>query len=132
MRPLPAYARQYSASSSSPRHSPVRPPAMCGHASCGFLQRGRPAHGSRELTCDLRTRLRRFAGGKAVQHLAETLLGQILVGVLPDQHHRGIDAGAEALDLFPAKVAVLGQLEGIMMDPALAYLDDVFGTAQPA
>src|SRR3954451_9676745 len=105
---------------------------MCRYASCGFLQRRRYAHRSRELTVDLRSRLRRIAGRDTVEHLAEVLLGQILVGVLPDQHHRRVHAGAQALDLFPAEIAVLRQMEGIVMDAALAYLDDVLGAAQAA
>src|SRR5665647_2353818 len=104
----PRRATPYSASSASPRHSPALPLAMCGHASCRFLQRGRPAHGSRKLAVDLRSRLRRIAGGEAVEHLAEAFLGQVLVGILPDQHHRRVDAGAEALDFLPAEVAILG------------------------
>src|SRR5450759_844177 len=125
-------AEGYSASASSYRHSPAQPLAMCGHASCGFLQRGRPAYGRRELAADLRSRLRRIARGKTVQHLAEAFLGQVLVGILPDQHHRRIHARAETLDFFPAEIAVLGQMEGIVVDTALAHFDDVAGAAQPA
>src|ERR1700688_2380590 len=128
---LPRVER-YSASSSSLRHSPALKPAISGDASCGLLQRGRPAHGGGELTSVLWSGFWRVAGGKAVQHLAKTFFGQILVGILPDQDHRGIDAGAEALDLFPAETAVLGEVKGIMMDPALAHLDDIAGAAQPA
>src|ERR1700716_1174379 len=118
-RPSPS-AERYSASASSYRHSPARPLAMCGRASCGFLQRGRSTHRRRELTAVLRSGLRRVAGGKAVQHLAEALLGQILVGIAPDQHHRRIHAGAKTLDLFPAEIPVPGKMEGIMVDAALA------------
>src|ERR1700730_4189163 len=127
---LPRVER-YSASSSSLRHSPALKPAISGDASCGPLQGGRPAHGGGELTSVLWSGFWRVAGGKAVQHLAKTLFGQILVGILPDQDHRCIDAGAEALDLFPAETAVLGEVKGIMMDPALANLDDIAGAAQP-
>src|ERR1700692_1009452 len=132
MRPQPRRAKPYSASSSSHRHSPVPPLASYGRASCGFLQRGRPAHRSGELTVDLRPRLRRIAGGKAVEHLAEALLGQILIGIFPDQHHRSIHAGAKTLDFFPAEIAVLGQMEGVMVDTALAHLDEVARPAHPA
>src|SRR5882724_13686908 len=125
-------AERYSASFSSHRHSPARPLAMCGHASCGFLQRSRSTDRRGELTAVLRSRLRKIAGGKAVKHLAEAFLGQILVGILPDQNHRRIDAGAKTLDFFPAEIAVLGQMEGIVMDAALAHFDDVFGAAQTA
>src|SRR5712675_704770 len=128
----PGRAERYSASASWYRHSPARPHAMCSRASCGFLQRGLPAHRRRELALDLRPRLQWLAGSKAVQHLAETFLGQILVGILPDQDHRRVHAGAETLDFFPAEIAILGQMKGIVMDAALAHLDDLAGAAQPA
>src|SRR6476659_4282144 len=121
----PACATRYSASASWCRQSLPRPLALCGPASRGFLQRRRPAHRRGELARDLWSRLRRVAGGKAVQHLAEVFLGQILVGILPDQHHRCIDAGAKTLDFFPAEIAILGEMKGVVMDAALAHLDDV-------
>src|ERR1700722_2965500 len=125
-------AKRYSANASSLPRSPARPLPMCGHASCAYLQRGRPADGSGELTVVLRPWLRQVAGGKTVQHLAKALLVQILKGILPDQHHRRVHAGAKTFDLFPAEIAVLGQMEGIVVDPALANLDDISGAAQPA
>src|ERR1700682_2381572 len=125
-------AERYSASASSYRHAPTSPLPICGLASCGFLQRGRPTHRRRELTAVLRPRLQWLARGKAVQHFAKTFLGQILVGILPDQHHRRIHAGAETLDFFPAEIAILGQMKRIVMDAALAHLDDIPGAAQPA
>src|SRR5215831_9259555 len=84
--------------------APFRP---SGH----FLQRGRPGDGRGKLSTVLRSRLRRMARGKAVQHLAEAFLGQILVVIVPDQNHRRVDAGAEAFDLLPAEIAVLGEME---------------------
>src|ERR1700736_301909 len=126
------YARRYSASSSSHRHSLGPTPAVSDHASCGFLQRGRPGDGRGELAAVLWSWLRRLAGGKAVEHLAKALLGQVLVGILPDQDHRRVDAGAETLDLLPTEIAVLGEMEGIVVDPALADFDQVGGTAQAA
>src|SRR6266481_1949401 len=128
----PRRAERYSASSSWLRHSPARTIARCGPASCEFFQRGRSTHWSRELSAVLRSRLRSVAGGKAVQHLAEAFPGQILVGILPDQHHRRIDAGAKALDFFPAEIAVLGEMKRVVMDAALAHFDKVAGAAQPA
>src|SRR6266550_3400041 len=118
-------AERYSASASSYRHSPAQPLAMCGRASCRFLQRGRSAHRRGELAVDLRPRPPRFAGGKAVQHLAKAFLGEILVGILPDQHHRRIHAGAKTLDFFPAEIAIPGEMKGLMMDAALAHFDDI-------
>src|SRR5712671_7351697 len=132
MRRPPRRAERYSASSSSFRNSRARPLAMCGHASCELFQCGRSAQWSRELTAILWSWLRSVAGGKAVQHLAEAFLGQILVGILPDQHHRRVHAGAKALDFFPAEIPVLGWMKGIVVDPALAHLDDIAGAAQPA
>src|SRR6266404_5949197 len=125
-------ATRYSASSSSHRHSPVRPLAMGGRASCGFFQRGRPTRRCGELTTILRSRLRNVAGGKAVKHLAEAFLGQVLVGILPDQRHWRVDAGAEALDFLPTEIPILGQMKRVVMDAALAYFDDVASTPQPA
>src|SRR5579864_2683279 len=112
--------------------SMVRFPGIQDRASGGFLQRCRPTYRRGELAIDLRTGLRRMAGGKTVEHLAEALLGQILVSVLPDQHHRRVHAGTETLDLFPAEIAVLGQVEGFVVDPALAHLDEVARSAQAA
>src|SRR6185312_5136926 len=101
-------------------------------ASGDFLERGRPGDGRRKLTAVLRSGLGRIAGGKAIQHLAEILLVQVLVGVLPDQDHRRIHAGAEALDLLPTEIAVFREMEGIVVDTALADLDDIARAAQPA
>src|SRR5947209_6720141 len=111
MPPLPPRASRYSASSSSRRHSPNRPCAGYGRASCGFLQRGRSTQWRGELAINLWARLRRTAGSEPIEHLSEALLGQILVGVFPDQHHRGVHAGAETLHLFPAEISILGELE---------------------
>src|ERR1700712_2945728 len=126
----PAHAERYTASASWCRHPP--PLAKCRAVSRGFLQRGGPAHRRGELAHDLRSGLRRIAGRKAVEHLAEVLLGQILVSIAPDQHHGCIDAGAKTLDFLPAEVPVAREMKGIVMDAALAYLDDVRGAAQPA
>src|SRR3954451_4945112 len=127
-----AHAEPYSASASWCRHSPPRPPARCGAASRGFFQRGGPAHRRGELARDLRSGLRRIAGGKAIEHLAEIFLGEILVSIAPDQHHGCIDAGAKTLDFLPTEVAVSGEMKVIVMNAALAHLDDVGGAAQPA
>src|SRR3984957_12369152 len=126
------HAERYSANASSQHHSPARPLPMCGRASCAFLQHSRADAGGRELTVILRPGLWKVAGSEAIQHLAEVLLGQIFVSVLPDQHHRRVHAGAKALDFFPAEIAVLGQMKGLVMNPALAHLDDLGGAAQPA
>src|SRR3981189_812920 len=117
-------AERYSASASSYRHSPAPPLPMCGRASCIFLQRGRSTDRRRELTTVLRPRLRKVAGGKAVKHFAEAFLGQILIRILPDQHHRRVHAGAKTLDFFPAEIAILGQRKGMVMVAPLAPLDN--------
>src|SRR6266481_7756896 len=132
MRRPPGCAGRYSASFSSHRHSLGPMPAMSDRASCGFLQRGQSGDGRGKLASVLRSRLGRMAGGKSVQHLAKTVLGQVLVGVLPDQYHRRVHAGAETLDLFAAEIAVLGEMEGIVVDAALADFDDVARAAQAA
>src|SRR3954463_3354472 len=102
------------------------------HASGDLLQRGRPTSRRRELTAVLRTGLGRIARSKAIEHLAEAFLRQILIGVLADQHHRRIHAGTEALHLFPAEIAVLGLMEGLVMDAVLADVDQILGAAQAA
>src|SRR5215475_14190871 len=101
-------------------------------ASGDFLERGRPGDRRGKLAAVLRSGLWRIAGGKAVEHLAKALLGQVLIGVLPDLDHRRVHAGPEALHLFPAEIAVPGEVEGIVVDTGLADIDDVGGTAQPA
>src|SRR5258707_15859810 len=101
------YATRYSASSSSHRHSLGPTAAMSDRAACGFLQRGRPGGRRGELAAVLWPWLRRLAAGKSVEHLAKALLGEVLVGILPDQDHRRVDAGAETLDLLPTEIAVL-------------------------
>ena len=57
---------------------------------------------------------------------------QVLVGVVPDQHHRRVDAGAEALDLLPGEIAVGRDVERIVMDAPLADVEDRFRAAQHA
>src|SRR5579863_254947 len=112
--------------------SMIRLPGIEDRASRGFLQRCRSAHGRGELAIDLRSRLRRLARGKTVEHLAEAFLGQILIRVLPDQNQRGVHAGAQALDFFPAKISVLGQMKWLVMDAALADLNEIARPTQPA
>src|ERR1700704_1191349 len=130
MQPPSRRAEQCSANVASPLHSSLH--RRRGRASCGFLQRGRSTHRRRELTAVLRSRFHRFTGGKTVQHRAEVFLVQILVGILPDQYHWRVHAGAKTLDLFPTEISVLGQMEGFVMNAALAHLDDIAGAAQPA
>src|SRR5262249_28114718 len=72
-----------------------------------FLQRGRSGDWCGKLSTVLGSRLRRMARGQAVQDLTEAFLGQILVGIVPDQNHWRVDACAEAFDLLPAEIAVL-------------------------
>ena len=72
------------------------------------------------------------AGAEGLDDLLEALDRQILVGVVADHHHRRVHAGAEALDLFPAQLAVGGDLERIVVDPVLADLDQFLRAAQHA
>src|SRR5436305_1857813 len=111
MWPQQWHAWRRSPISSRPRSLQLRG----DHASGDLLQRGRSIDRRRELAAVLRTGLGRIAGSKAVEHLAKAFLGQILIGVLADHHHRRVHAGAEALDLLPAEIAVLGEMEGIVM-----------------
>ena len=57
---------------------------------------------------------------------------EILVGVLADQDHRGVDAGAKALDLLPGEIAVGGDMKRLVIDAPLANLLDLFAAAQQA
>src|SRR4029077_19879072 len=109
-----------------------RPLARYGRASYGFLQRSRSAHRRGELGVDLRSRLRHLARSKAVEHFSEALLGEVLVGVIPDQNHRRVHAGTQTFHLFPAEIAVPGKVKGLAVNPALAHLDEVGGPAQTA
>ena len=59
---------------------------------------------------------RPLAGRERVDDLFEPLGRQVLVGVLEDHHHRRVDAGAEALDLFPRQRAVGIGVELVVMD----------------
>src|SRR5215471_6604900 len=81
------------------------------------------ADGRRGLPVDLRARLRWPALGDPVEHLLEAFAIEVFVGITPDQHHRRIDAGAEALDLLPRKIAVGRDLERLLVDPPAADLE---------
>src|SRR3954470_25065940 len=111
MRRRSRHATRYSAKNSLSRPSLPGLPARCDHASCSFFQCGRATYGSGELAFDLRPRLRRVTGRESVEHFTKTLLGQVLIGILPDQDHRCVYTSSQALDLFPTKVAVLGQVK---------------------
>src|SRR6478735_11884573 len=119
-------------SPTSSQHCSLQLAATKDHASGDLLQRGRPTGRRRELAAVLRTGLGRIARSKAIEHLAEAFLGQILIGVLADQYHRRVHAGTEALHLFPAEIAVLVQMEGLVMDAVLADVDQILGAAQAA
>ncbi len=96
------------AASPSRRQRRLRPArrAAVGLVERRIGQRGRPADRRRELPVDLRARLRDTAGGELVEDAAEALRRQVLVEIVVDLHHRGVDAGAQALDLDPRKLAV--------------------------
>src|ERR1700674_90920 len=94
-------------------------------------QRGRPADRRRQLAIDLRTGLRRLAGGERVENLRETLRRQVLVVVVVDLHHRRVDAGTEALDLHPREFAVGSHLV-FVADAAAADLLERVRAAQLA
>jgi len=61
---------------------------------------------------------------------AKAVLGQVFISVLPNQHHRRIHAGAKALDLLPAEIAVGERWKGIVVDAVLAHFDQVGRAAQ--
>ena len=84
------------------------------------------------MAFDLRARLDRPAGLDVVDQLVQRLDRQILVGIGDDLQHRGVDAGAQALDLFPRQAAVRRRMERLRMDPLAAALDQLVGAAQHA
>ncbi len=98
-----------------------------------------PACGGRELTVDLFFSLLYICGAGfgglpaagAVEHLAEAFLGQVLVGVLPDLHHRRVQQAPRHSTSSQEKLPSVRQLEWIVMDAVLADLDQVAGAAQP-
>ena len=85
-----------------------------------------------KLPVDLRAGLDGRPLGEAIEHLFETFSRKVLVGVVPDQHHRRVDAGAEALDLLPRKIAVGRDVERVVMDALLADVENGVSAAQPA
>src|SRR5580692_1464206 len=93
--------------------------------ACNVFQRGLAAQRRRELPPVLRTGLRRLAARYGVEHLVERFRGEVFVSVPADQHHRGVDAGAEALHLLPGEITIRGDMERLMVDAALADLLDV-------
>ena len=72
------------------------------------------------------------AGLERVDDFLEALDRQVLIGVVADHDHRRVDAGAEALDLFPAQRAVVVDVERIVVDPVLADGEQILGAAQHA
>ena len=95
-------------------------------------QRGRAAFRRTEAPVVLRARGHFAPGGNVVDELFQALRRQVLVGVLEDLHHGRVDAGTEALDLFPREVAVGRQLVRMGRDLRLADPDQVFRAAQLA
>src|SRR6476659_7978883 len=59
------------------------------------LQCGRPADRCGKLPVNLRPGLGLPSGDEVIENFPEALRSEVLVGVLPDQHHRRVDAGAE-------------------------------------
>jgi hypothetical protein len=72
------------------------------------------------------------SGLELVDDLGQALGRQVLVGVLKDHHHRRVDAGAEAFDLFPGQRAVGVGMELFVMDLRTADVHQRFGAAQRA
>jgi len=81
MHSPPRRAGRYSAIASWYRHSPARR-MQCAVAFMWFPSAlVGPPTGAGELAVDLRPRLRRTAGGKRVQHLAQNFPWSDLIGV---------------------------------------------------
>src|ERR1044072_8646858 len=95
-------------------------------------QRARTADRRREVALDLRAGLRGLAVREAVENGFEALRRQVLIGVVPDQHHRGVHAGAEALDLFPRIIAIGRNMERLGMNFPRADLEQRARAARPA
>ena len=82
-----------------------------------------------EVTVNLRSRLRRAPGGEVVEDLFEAFRRQVLVGIVPDQHHRRVDAGAEALDLLPGELTVRRDVKRIGVQRVMDMPVNIFGKA---
>src|SRR5690242_294251 len=96
-----------------------------------FLERRSPADRRRKLPIDLRARLHLLAGREIVENLSEALGREVLVIIVVDLRHRGVDAGPETLNLDPGELAIAGDL-ALVSDALSADLFKIVGAAQPA
>ncbi len=86
------------------------------------------------MAIDLRTGLdlAALAGFESVDDFFQTFRRQILIGILEDDDHGSVDAGALTLDFFPGERAFGIEREGIVMDLLLTDLHQIFRAAQHA
>ena len=84
------------------------------------------------MTVDLRADLDLAASGEIIDQLFERGGCQVLIGVLEDLHHRGVDTGAEAFDFLPREIAVLREVVRLVVDLVFADLPQFLRTAQHA
>jgi hypothetical protein len=101
----------------------------------GALQQGgRPGLRCRIDPVDLRARLDAIAlaGLEGIDDRLKALDRQVFISVIADHHHRRVDAGAKALDFFPAQRSRRVGMERIVVDAMLADGPQVLGAAQHA
>src|SRR5262249_33505679 len=101
------------------------------HHSALHFERCRPADRRRQLALDLGSRLGCPAGGQVVEYLFERLGRQVFVVIVVDLRHRGINAGAQALDLYPREFSVLGNVVLVADSALAAFLESAGPTKQP-
>ena len=103
-----------------------------GNRGRDLLQRGLTAERRRKVPPILRAGLRGLAAGKRIENRFEGFRREILVGVLADQHHRSVDACAQAFDLLPGEIPIGGDMERLVVNPVLAHLFERLATPQQA
>ena len=69
---------------------------------------------------------------ESIDDLFQTLGRQVFIGILEDDDHRRVDAGALTFHLFPGKRAALIGVQRIVMDLLAADIHQRFGAAQHA
>ena len=105
---------------------------MRGYRLFILLQAGEPRARLGGVAAVLRAGHGHLAGGQFVDDLGEALGRQILVVILADLGHGRVGAGAEALDLLPAELAICRKLVRLRRDLLAADADQILGPADHA
>src|SRR5215211_1176258 len=94
-------------------------------------ERRQAADRRRQLAIDLRPRFWRAAGRKLIEDAVEALGRKVLVKIIIDLRHRRVHASAEAFDLDPRELAVVGDVE-LVANALVTDLRQRLGAAQHA